>query len=179
MSNEWTPIARLESQHNQCRVYEDFFLCFGGRYERQWNAIRIAAITLASDSAIIIARLQPSKMICHSSNLDHILSCTPACHHVRLLIWATGRMVMARKAANLSRPLVVFFSSLVFSFFLFLQSFLFFLIFCPSHLFPSPPWMLQEVTKRAWTLKCFGMKGIGISDGVWLLSKMWMVHPQT
>ena len=37
-------------------------LCFGGRYELQRTlAIRIAAITLASDSAITLARFRPSK----------------------------------------------------------------------------------------------------------------------
>ena len=30
MLNEWTPIARFESQHNERRAYEDSFLCFGG-----------------------------------------------------------------------------------------------------------------------------------------------------
>ena len=51
-----TPIARFESQRNERRAYEDQILCFGGRYELQRTlAIRIAAITLASDSAITIA----------------------------------------------------------------------------------------------------------------------------
>ena len=60
MLNEWTPIARFESQHNERRVCEDQFLCLGGRYDRQRTlAIRIAAITLASDSAITIARSSP------------------------------------------------------------------------------------------------------------------------
>ena len=62
MLNEWTPIARFESQHNERKVGEDSFLCFGGRYGRHRTlAIRIAAITLASDSAITIARFRPSK----------------------------------------------------------------------------------------------------------------------
>ena len=62
MLNEWTPIARFESQHNERRDNEDKFLCFRRRYERQWTlAIRIAAITLASASAITIARFRPSK----------------------------------------------------------------------------------------------------------------------
>ena len=30
--NEWTPIAWLESQHNERRAYEDQFLCIWGRY---------------------------------------------------------------------------------------------------------------------------------------------------
>ena len=48
--------------HNERRVYEDQILCFGGRYDRQRTlVIRIAAITLASDSAITIARFRPSK----------------------------------------------------------------------------------------------------------------------
>ena len=50
-------------QHNERRVCEDEFLCFGGRYDRQRTlAIRIAAITLASDSAITMARFRPSKL---------------------------------------------------------------------------------------------------------------------
>ena len=61
--NKWTPIARFESVHNERRVCEDWFLCFWGRYDRQRTlAIRIATITLASDSAIIIARFRPSKI---------------------------------------------------------------------------------------------------------------------
>ena len=53
--------ARSESQHSERRVYEDSFLCFGGRYDRQRTlAIRTAAITFASDSVITIARLRPS-----------------------------------------------------------------------------------------------------------------------
>ena len=60
--HQWTPIARFESQRNERRAYEDQILCFGGRYELQRTlAIRIAAITLASDSAITIARFGPSK----------------------------------------------------------------------------------------------------------------------
>ena len=38
MLHEWTPTAQFASQHNECRVYEDQFLCFGGRYERQRTA---------------------------------------------------------------------------------------------------------------------------------------------
>ena len=46
-------IARFKSQHNERRVYEDWFLCFGRAYDHQRTlVIRIAAITLASDSAI-------------------------------------------------------------------------------------------------------------------------------
>ena len=61
--HQLTPIARFESQRNERRAYEDQILCFGGRYELQRTlAIRIAAITLASDSAITIARFRPSKM---------------------------------------------------------------------------------------------------------------------
>ena len=61
--NEWTPIARFEAQHNESRACEDQFLCFGGRYDRQRTlAIRIAAITLASGSAITIARFRPSTL---------------------------------------------------------------------------------------------------------------------
>ena len=57
-----TPIARFESQCNECRVYKDQILCFRGRYDRQRTlVIRIAAITLASGSAKTIARFPPSK----------------------------------------------------------------------------------------------------------------------
>ena len=64
MLNEWTPLTRCESRHNERRVYEDQFLCFRGRYDRQRTlAIRIAAITVASDSAITIARFRPSKVV--------------------------------------------------------------------------------------------------------------------
>ena len=63
MLNEWTPVVRFESRHNKRRAYEDQFLCFRGRYDRQRTlAIRAAAITLASDSAITIARFCPSKL---------------------------------------------------------------------------------------------------------------------
>ena len=63
MLNEETPIARFESQHHERRVCEDWPLWFGGRYDRQRTlATRIAAITLASDSAIAIARFRPSKI---------------------------------------------------------------------------------------------------------------------
>ena len=59
--NEWTPIAQFESRHNERRVCEDKFLCFRGRFDRQRRlAIRIATITLASDSAIAIARFRLS-----------------------------------------------------------------------------------------------------------------------
>ena len=54
--------TRFESQRNERRVCEDSFLCFRGRYDRQRTlAIRIAAITLASDSALTITRFRPSK----------------------------------------------------------------------------------------------------------------------
>ena len=63
MLHESTPIARFESQHNKRGVYEDNFLCFGGGYDRQRTlVIPIAALTLASDSAITIARFRPSKV---------------------------------------------------------------------------------------------------------------------
>ena len=46
----------IELQHNEPQVFEDQPLCFGGRYGRQRTlVIRIAAITLASGSAITIA----------------------------------------------------------------------------------------------------------------------------
>ena len=64
MLNEWTPIARFESQHNECRVCQALFLCFRGRYDcQQTLAIRIAATTLTSDSAITVARSRPSKVL--------------------------------------------------------------------------------------------------------------------
>ena len=52
---------RIAAQRTQ--GYEDQILCFGWRYELQRTlAIRIAAITLASDSAVTIARFRPSKI---------------------------------------------------------------------------------------------------------------------
>ena len=58
-----TPIARFESQCNERRVYEDQILCFRKRHDRQRTlVIRVAAITLASDSAITLARFRPSKV---------------------------------------------------------------------------------------------------------------------
>ena len=55
--NEWT---RFESQHNERKVCEDQILCF---FDRQRTlVIRIAAMTLASDSAITLARFRPSKV---------------------------------------------------------------------------------------------------------------------
>ena len=55
------PIARFESQRNVRKVSKDQFLCFGKRFDRQRTlVIRIAAITLASDSAITITRFRPS-----------------------------------------------------------------------------------------------------------------------
>ena len=52
----WHECTAFESQHNESRVYEDYFLCFGGSYDCQRTlVIRIAAITLASDSAITIS----------------------------------------------------------------------------------------------------------------------------
>ena len=63
MLNERTPIARFESRRNERKVWEDSFLCFRDRYDRQRTlAIRIATITLASDSATTIARFRPSKV---------------------------------------------------------------------------------------------------------------------
>ena len=58
-----TPIARFESQRNERRGSTRTKFCvLGGRYDRQrMLAIRIAAITLASDSAITLARFRPSK----------------------------------------------------------------------------------------------------------------------
>ena len=61
--HQWTPIARFELQRNERKAYEDQILCFGGRYELQRTlAVRIATITLASDSAITIARFRPPKL---------------------------------------------------------------------------------------------------------------------
>ena len=55
------PIARFESQRNERRVYGDQFLCLWGGYDcRRTLVLQIAAITLASDSAITIARFRPS-----------------------------------------------------------------------------------------------------------------------
>ena len=57
--HEWTPIAGLESQHNERRAYEDQFLCFFGQRcdHQRMLVIQITAFTLASDSALTIARL--------------------------------------------------------------------------------------------------------------------------
>ena len=62
--HQWTPTARFESQrNNERRAYEDQILHFGVKYELQRTlAIRIATITLASDSAITLARFRPSKI---------------------------------------------------------------------------------------------------------------------
>ena len=57
-----TSIAQFESQRNERRVYKDQIRCFRGRYDRQRTlVIRTAAIILASDSAITLARFCPSK----------------------------------------------------------------------------------------------------------------------
>ena len=57
-----TPIARFESQHNERRVYEPNSVFLGGSSDRQRTlVIWIAAIILASDSAITLARFRPSK----------------------------------------------------------------------------------------------------------------------
>ena len=74
-----TPIARFESQSNERRVYEDPILCFFGRgYDRQRTlAIRIAAITLASDSAITLARFRPSKIFRKQEGVGFLQKCTP------------------------------------------------------------------------------------------------------
>ena len=64
--HQWTPIARFKVQRNERRAYEDQILSFDVRYELQWTlAIWIAATTLASDSAITIARFRPSKPKIH------------------------------------------------------------------------------------------------------------------
>ena len=61
------PIARFESQRNERSAYEDQILRFGGRYELQRTlAIRIATTTLASNSALTIARVRPSKAVAQS-----------------------------------------------------------------------------------------------------------------
>ena len=74
MLHKWTPIARFQSQYNERKAYDDQFLCFGGRYERQRAlVIRIAAVTLASDSAITIARFRPSKLAVKNSLFFAIL----------------------------------------------------------------------------------------------------------
>ena len=65
-----TPIARFESQRNERRVYEGQTVFFSGRYDRQRTlVIRIAAIILASDSAITLARFRPSKPLMQSLEL--------------------------------------------------------------------------------------------------------------
>ena len=58
-----TPVARFGSQRNERRVYEDRIPGFRGRHDRQRTpVIRIAALTLASDSAITLAQFRPSKL---------------------------------------------------------------------------------------------------------------------
>ena len=64
MLHEQTPVARCESQHNDCRAYEHqaLRLELEGRYDHQRAVvIRIKAITLASDSGQTIAQFRPSK----------------------------------------------------------------------------------------------------------------------
>ena len=63
----WNKCSTSESQHQRAHwrrvnAGSEEFLCFGGRrYDHQRTlAIRIAAITLASDSARTIARFRPS-----------------------------------------------------------------------------------------------------------------------
>ena len=67
-------------------------MCFGGMYDRQRTlAIRIAAITLASDSAITIARFRPSKVdtfvLLSNSRRAHSLSTHP---HKRVTMVMVG-----------------------------------------------------------------------------------------
>ena len=65
MLNENERQSRCDSNRSttKYRVNEDCFLCFGWRYERQQTLpIRIAAVTLACDSAITVARFRPSKV---------------------------------------------------------------------------------------------------------------------
>ena len=84
MLNERTTIARSESQHNECKVCENDFLCFGGRYDCQRTlAMRIAATTLASDSAITIARFRPSKFKTFSCNAMYYRYCWEVQQHCR------------------------------------------------------------------------------------------------
>ena len=67
-----TPIARFESQCNERRAYEDQILCVQGEIDPQRTlVIRIAAITLASDSAITLAWFRPSK------HKGKVLTCKP------------------------------------------------------------------------------------------------------
>ena len=59
-----TPIAEFEPRHNERRVCEGLIFCVfeGDMTASRTLAIRIAAITLGSDSAITIARFRPSKI---------------------------------------------------------------------------------------------------------------------
>ena len=80
-----TAIARFESPV-QRTVYQDQILCFRGRYDRQRTlVIRIAAMTLASDSAITLARFCPSKdATCSTNDAPDDLYPKDACgaHHL-------------------------------------------------------------------------------------------------
>ena len=63
------PIAWSKSQHNEHRAYEDHFLWFWGRYDcKRTLLIRIAAITLAGDSAITVVRFCPSELLPSSTS---------------------------------------------------------------------------------------------------------------
>ena len=62
MCYEGTPIVRSKSQRNECSVSENQSLYFGGWYDRRRSlVIRIALITLASDSVKTMLRFRPSK----------------------------------------------------------------------------------------------------------------------
>ena len=66
------PQFHVERMLNERRVCEDKFLCFRGRYDRQRTlAIRIAAITLAGDSATTMASFCPSKCLMNSAHFRH------------------------------------------------------------------------------------------------------------
>ena len=60
--------SECQSQRNECRVCKDQILSFWGADDRQRTlVIEIAAITLASDSAITIAPFGQSKVLFRSS----------------------------------------------------------------------------------------------------------------
>ena len=68
----------------------------GGGYDRQRTlAIRIAAITLASDSAIIIARFRPSKVAVHVAVRESVCTRAHACARVRARVRALSACMLA------------------------------------------------------------------------------------
>ena len=106
---QWTPIVRFESQRNERRAYEDQILSFEGGSELQWTlAIRIAAITLASDSAITMVRIRASKATSENRSCTGIfgmLRCRSLCAYTGVLqegLWGAEKI---REKNSLTRNL--------------------------------------------------------------------------